>query len=358
MIKVRVQNFQSIRDATVDIEGVTVVTGSNNAGKSALVRAIRGVFQNTPGVAFVRWGTESCKVSLEFDNADSLTWEKGEKIKPTYTLGDKVLHPGRGVPEELEQWGVKPLHAGNQDLWPQIAPQIQGQVFLLDLPGSVLAEAVADVERVGLLNESMREAEKDLRSTRATLKIRRGDLDEVADSLLDFEGLGKIEALYQELEQKQTALVKLHNACVVVDRLRTRKQETLAVIESLALPVSVDIPSSEALQRDAEVLLALQSLRARKELASERVAKWAGVAGVEAKIPEDGNLWKLDKALEILSTLRSRHDKAAARVAEILEDIQEAQVDLAKAQEELLEASKASEVRTCEKCGNLLYPHQ
>ena len=34
-LKVRVRNFQSIEDATLVIDGLTVVTGTNNAGKSA-----------------------------------------------------------------------------------------------------------------------------------------------------------------------------------------------------------------------------------------------------------------------------------------------------------------------------------
>ena len=35
-VRVHVQNFQSIREAEVEIAGFTVITGTNNTGKTAL----------------------------------------------------------------------------------------------------------------------------------------------------------------------------------------------------------------------------------------------------------------------------------------------------------------------------------
>ena len=41
-VTARVQNFQSVEDATIVIDGLTVITGTNNSGKTAVMRAIRG----------------------------------------------------------------------------------------------------------------------------------------------------------------------------------------------------------------------------------------------------------------------------------------------------------------------------
>ncbi len=42
MVKVRVKNFQSIREAEVEVKGLTVITGPNNSGKTAFMRAVKG----------------------------------------------------------------------------------------------------------------------------------------------------------------------------------------------------------------------------------------------------------------------------------------------------------------------------
>ena len=133
-VRIRVRNFQSIEDAEVEVSGLTVVTGQNNSGKTALMRAVRGVFENSGGDAFVRHGTDALAVHLDFGDAD-VTWTKGPKVKPTYIVGGKTINPGRSVPDEVTSLGVAPVQAGSGEAWPQIAPQFTGQVFLLDLPG-------------------------------------------------------------------------------------------------------------------------------------------------------------------------------------------------------------------------------
>ena len=77
--KVKIKDFQSIEKADLEISGFTVITGKNNSGKSAVQRAIRGVFQNTRGHAFVRHEKPHSEVSLSFEDGNSVTWLKGKK---------------------------------------------------------------------------------------------------------------------------------------------------------------------------------------------------------------------------------------------------------------------------------------
>ena len=63
-VKVQVKNFQSLKDVELEIEGFTALSGPNNSGKSALMRAIRGVFQNTGGTSFITHGEKEMEVSL------------------------------------------------------------------------------------------------------------------------------------------------------------------------------------------------------------------------------------------------------------------------------------------------------
>ena len=174
--KVRVRNFQSIEDAELVIDNLTVVTGTNNAGKSAFFRALRGALTNARGSGFVRHGKSHCTVDIEdLASGRKLTWEKGSKVNRYVVDGESLDRVGHGVPPEARIFGVESVGAGNSELWPQIAPQITGVSFLLHEPGSVIAEAVADVERVNQLSRALKACESDRRSARNDLKMRRKD---------------------------------------------------------------------------------------------------------------------------------------------------------------------------------------
>jgi energy-coupling factor transporter ATP-binding protein EcfA2 len=243
-VRIRVRNFQSIEDAEIEVSGFTVVTGQNNSGKTALMRAVRGVFENSGGDAFVRYGTDVLAVHLEFDDAE-VTWTKGPKVKPTYVVGGKTINPGRSVPAEVASLGIVPVQAGSGEAWPQIAPQFTGQVFLLDLPGSAIAEVVSDVDRVSKLTEALRYAESDKRSANTDLKLRRKDRDEAQAEVQRFDGLDAAAVVYdaaaRSLSDAQDASTNLEDVRVVAERLRTSASRVAA----LAGVSSVSVPSPD-----------------------------------------------------------------------------------------------------------------
>jgi len=216
-VRIRVRNFQSIEDAEVEVSGLTVVTGQNNSGKTALMRAVRGVFDNTGGDAFVRHGTDALAVHLDFGDAD-VTWTKGPKVKPTYVVGGKTINPGRAVPSEVASLGITPVQAGSGEVWPQVAPQFTGQLFLLDLPGSSIAEVVSDVDRVSRLTEALRYADSDKRTANADLKVRRKDRDDAATELAAFDGL---DAAGDVVDNAARTLADVEDASDELDGVRT-----------------------------------------------------------------------------------------------------------------------------------------
>jgi hypothetical protein len=114
---------------------------------------------------------------------------------------DKV---GIGVPPEVQAFGVVPVTLAGQEYWPQIASQFSGQVFLIDQPGSVLAEAVSDIEKVSKLNKALKQAESDKRENNSKLAIRNTDLKKAEAELLSYSGLDIIEELYKQIEALNT----------------------------------------------------------------------------------------------------------------------------------------------------------
>ena len=216
-VQVRVQNFQSIEDAKVVIDGMTVVTGPNNSGKTAFMRAIRGVFTNAPGGPLVRHGTPHLTVTLTFDDGTEIVWQKGsekpngkgKKINRYSINGVAIANVGRGVPPEVEALGVREVSAASDRLWPQIAQQFDGTLFLVNRPGSAVAEALSDVERVGKLTSALKASEKDRRTVTSELKVRRKDVEARKEEVAKYDGFEEVLGQTRSLQEDQDALAQI-----------------------------------------------------------------------------------------------------------------------------------------------------
>lgn len=239
-VTVRIRNVQSIRDATLRVEGFTVVTGPNNSGKTASQRAVRGVFTNASPGPLVRHGESHLTVDLTFGDGRTVKWEKGEKVN-RYTVDGKVLSTvGRGAPAEVAALGVGEVKAGSDRLWPQIAEQFGGVLFLVDRPGSVVAEALSDVDKVGRFTEALRLAESDRRSVGAELKVRRADLLAADQELAGFDALPNTASQVAQAEQALAEAAGVGTDLGVLHDLSARKQAANQEISRLSTaPVGV-----------------------------------------------------------------------------------------------------------------------
>jgi len=256
--QVRVRDFQSIGDASIEVDGLTVITGPNNSGKTALIRAIYGAFVNAKGTSFVRQGKDSTKVELSFADGRTMTWEKGPKVN-RYELDGKALNRvGSGAPAETQALGVIPIEASGRELWPQFAHQFVGQIFLLNEPGSVLAEAIANVDKVGVLNESLRLSQSDRRSAASDLKLRLGDVAKQEEALLRFDGLDLAVEKVREVEARRKELSKDKKALDEFLGLRGRWTTSQKAVSDL-LPVrAIPMVSSELTTRLKKTDMALE----------------------------------------------------------------------------------------------------
>lgn len=309
-VKVRVQGFQSLDDVSLEIDGLTVVTGTNNAGKSALFRAIHGAFVNRKGNSYVRHGAKKCRVDLEFDDGQTLCWEKGAKgVKLNdYTINGKVFkNVGQKPPEEIESLKISPILLNDDKAWPQVATQIQGVNFLLDRPGAVLAEAVADVHRVQLLNKSLKLCEKDRKKAKATLRIRRKDLEEVRRDLAKFEGVKEVVSEVKALEKRRDKALKakedLSSLTQIRDRYRLSKKEANKYAGfDLKTP-----ESSESANKARTAFEEASELRLKLTVAQDAFRGLGEVEKIKAP-PVDGVGAKYREALKVAKELKSRRD--------------------------------------------------
>lgn len=124
--RIRVQNFLSLRDATVDLSPLTVFVGPNASGKSAVFKALvtvsrllggtpvqgpKGEFRLEPGVTLdhIVWNGNS-GLPIEF----SLWWSEDTEDQPGYTLELRKEARGWSVSRERIKLGDKWLDTSEE----------------------------------------------------------------------------------------------------------------------------------------------------------------------------------------------------------------------------------------------------
>ena len=349
--KIRVQNFQSIADATIEVDGFTVITGANNSGKSALMRAVRAAFQNTRGTDFIRYGEDKAIVEITFNDGHSLYWEKGKSkgSKPTYIIdGGKPIYPGQGTPVELESFGVTAIQAGGKEVWPQFAPQFTGQMFLIDQPGSVLAEAVADVNRVTQLNQALKDAESDRRSAASEGKIRYADKDKLEQEVVKYDGLDTLAQDVDALEKEQVQILRLEKGLDGLKVLRDRWVTAKQIMETLSTIQKVKLPSDQDIKKMLEALRELSGLKQRLSTAQSTVASLSGVG----QVPDiDGSqIEKIFTARLVAVNLRDKHTKATTNISALENELRQASEKAIQAKQAVVDY--LTEIGECPVCGS------
>lgn len=316
-VRVRVRDFQSIEDATVVIEGLTVVTGANNSGKSALMRAIRGVFTNAPAGPLVRHGAAHLSVLLSFDDGTEILWEKGwekpgrkGKTVNRYSInGKQIAGVGRGVPPEVEALGVREISAASDRIWPQIAEQFDGTLFLVNRPGSAVAEALSDVERVGKLSAALKASESDRRSVNSELKVRRKDAESQERRVEHYEGLDGVLSQGESLQQQADRIGEIGQKTRLVEGLRDRHFSATGHFEALASFDPAVVPDGVRAEKLGKGISKVLVFRSRWQVARRDVD--AHQSFEDVVVPDTERVQSLRKEITGYRELAGRHRHAA-----------------------------------------------
>lgn len=359
-LTVRVKQFQSIEDATIRIEGLTVITGTNNTGKSALFRAIRGAFTNARGTHFVRKGATHCSVELQFDDGNTVIWEKGAKANRYEVNGRPFSKVGHGPPDEVKALGVRSLSIGGIEVWPQIAPQFTGVQFLLDQPAPVLAEALADVERVNHINRALRAVDTDRRNGRADLRAHEELLARLQVQRDEFQGLEVVLEELSALEERHAELSRLASEAHALEAIRSRMQTCRDVIQSLEGLDLVEVPKEETFQKAQQlhqVLYVVADLSSRVQKARQDVQKARDQEPLLEEIQKGLNdqagqiqgLEQLVSGTRILTSMADRLQQRRAEFSDLGLEVAKAEEALCRAKAEVSRVLGSFE--ECPTCG-------
>lgn len=282
-----IQNFMAYADATLELaEGVTVIVGANNTGKSALVEALYHLCHNPTPSHVIRHGCKRAKVSAELACGTTVRWERARKSARyvvTKACGSEEVYAklGRGhVPADVRALlRMAPVEVEGHSFDIHFAEQRQ-PVFLLDRAGSQVAAFVAaSTEAHHLL--AMQQLLKDrVRAHELVRKRWRTEVDELGvrmtrwSDLPPFEdGVAKLRVEYERLRHEQGALASLserRERLVHSALASARLQHANQVLESLQQPCTLTTTTHLAglLSKLQRVAAHVQELRAQQALLS------------------------------------------------------------------------------------------
>ena len=190
-----IENFQSHKHTELVFDdGINIIIGQSDSGKSAIIRALNWVINNKPsGEAFRSdWGGEtSAQLKLGIYEVERLKGK--DNIYHLIDDGSKTLFKsfGQDVPEEIE----KLLNFSSLN----IASQFDSP-FLLAMSGGEVAKYLNSIVHLDKIDTSISSINSTLRGEKQALESTKTHLEELEKRERGFEYLEKAEASLIKLE--------------------------------------------------------------------------------------------------------------------------------------------------------------
>ena len=158
---VEIKGFQSLYDVSLDLGMFTVIVGPSSSGKSAFIRAIKGVTSNIRGTGVVSHSRPGLSISVRTPEA-TVTLEKGigangYRVTPRAGGDERVWSKlGGSVPDAVSMvLTTDPVKPGST--W--FAGQFDGP-YLVGDPGSQIAGVLGNLSGVGIIRDAAREGSR------------------------------------------------------------------------------------------------------------------------------------------------------------------------------------------------------
>jgi len=241
-----IREVQSLAKADLPLGRFTVVVGSSNTGKSAIVRALRLLARNGASTGLVREGAKGLTVAAKFADGSAIKLSRGKES--TYTVirpehePDLFTKCGVNVPPDVEQrWRLAQVDVlGDLNF-----AQQHDAPFMLSQPASQVARALGTLTNAHLLNDAVREANRRRLEANADEKARRREEQESREALL---ALGDLPARKVAIERAGAAVAEAEGATGWVKMLEALITGAAAVRSDLARLAVVAGPSDDAVQ--------------------------------------------------------------------------------------------------------------
>ncbi|WP_227935877.1 AAA family ATPase [Alkalihalobacillus deserti] len=252
---VRLENFQSHLDTYVEFsQGLNVIVGQSDSGKTAILRGIRWALYNQPrGTDFIRVSGDFVRVTVCFEN-DTVIIRERTGSKNRYTVQrpgqEKLVLEGFGihVPEEvMAAHGMGHMRIDqDNELMIHLSQQLDGP-FLLEQTSSIRAKTLGRISGAHFLDMAIRDTTKDL----SQLNLRMKQEQVVIEKLkVELEPYARLNELKTKLIESENRIEKLQIKVSKKDKLEllNSRWQQLKLEEERALKTSLLVNDVESWQ--------------------------------------------------------------------------------------------------------------
>ena len=225
-------------------EGLTVLVGPNNCGKSAVVTALQILAYNDNSTYVMRHGEKTCDVTVFTDDGHEITWQR-KNNSTSYTIDGKLFDRLRsGVPEELKQslkLNKVDLNTSSDQVDIHFGVQKQ-PVFLINEPGRTAAGFFAASSDASRLIEIQKVHKERTRSKKQDARRLETETEQLQNEV---NKLAAVDVLAEVLRKCQNNKLELDESEKQADHLR----RLIKKIQSLSLQLRRCVRTKNELDR-------------------------------------------------------------------------------------------------------------
>lgn len=227
---IMLRDFQAHTDTYIPLSpGVTLLTGDNDIGKSAIVTALRSIFYGKGNKTNIRHFCDKASVSIEFTGNRLLCWERNNKgkYKESYVMLDEnhdidnPLHRNDGA--SLPDWLMEETGIGLIDgLDIQLAWQKEPLSLLGEAP-PMRAKALAVGSEADYVQGMMGLSKEDFNDAKASVKQGEKKLESWRIQLEYLKDIGKLKQNYdlinEEIQGSQENIKKIQRVKELISKI-------------------------------------------------------------------------------------------------------------------------------------------
>lgn len=279
-------NYQAWEKAHLNVEGLTVVVGPSNRGKSSFGRALKGAFRNDVLPAHIRLGSPGVEVKVRYNTLD-LSVTRGAKAKDStiYYVGDQKFEKlGGDIPDDVKAQNFGPVEVNGVKIDPIFAGQFDAQFLLGSSPAELNAilNAFASTERLDKGRKVIASRVTETNATAKALTPQISGLEEQAASL--GEKLTVAEPALEVIQAVHARVTKLQAALDALELLQAsrRAHDTLVAQQDALARLERDL--GRAVKTYKGLVRAISTQTAKQTIETTRI-QTAALQRVESAVP-------------------------------------------------------------------------
>lgn len=268
--RIILENYMSHAHTELELaDGLTVLVGPNNCGKSAVVSALQTLCGDNAGDFMVRHGQRTCSVIVETDDGHSIVWRRRGAAVSYVIDGREIARSGRGnLPDDLHEHlrlpKVQPAQGGEP-----FDVHFGGQkepIFLIDSESRAAAffSTCSDAEKLLEIQKRHKQKFASKRLEHKNVVSELAELDARLESLLPLDEIGLglealeaehrslvnhqaqlelLEQFIQKMHQEQSRMAYLRDRATRLAELQSppELEPTKALEETIRLRESIDL---------------------------------------------------------------------------------------------------------------------